>query len=127
MELFMVCGVGILGTVLALQFKSGHSEYSYYIAVATALLVLLGVISRLSEVYNSFMAFQLKVLNSSTISILIKIISLTYIADFASNVCKDAGYSSISGQIDVFGKLTVLALSLPILEEVLQNISVFLH
>ncbi|NLG04576.1 MAG: stage III sporulation protein AD, partial [Clostridia bacterium] len=118
MELFMICTISILGTVLALHLKTQRPEYSAYIAIITALIILVAVISRLSEVYKSFSAFQLKILNRSTISILIKIISLTYLADFASNVCKDAGYSGISGQIDVFGKLTVLVLSLPILEEV---------
>lgn len=47
-------------------------------------------------------------LKDSYLSILLKIIGITYIADFSSNVCKDAGYSAIAGQIEIFGKISIL-------------------
>ena len=36
-------------------------------------------------------------------------------AEFASGICKDAGYASLGKQIEIFGKLTILAVSMPVL------------
>ena len=46
---------------------------------------------------------------------LLKMTGITYSAEFASGICKDAGYSSLGKQIEIFGKLTILAVSMPIL------------
>ena len=57
---------------------------------------------------------------------LLKIVGITYIADFSSNLCKDAGYGAIAGQIEIFGKLSVLAISTPILMALLETVQSFL-
>ena len=54
-------------------------------------------------------------LKAGYIQTLMKIIGITYIAEFASDLCKDAGYQTIAGQIQIFGKLSVLAVSIPVL------------
>ncbi len=54
--------------------------------------------------------------------ILLKVIGITYICEFCSGICKDAGYSSIAGQIETFGKLSVLAAGMPILLAIIGSI-----
>ena len=39
------------------------------------------------------------------------------------HVSEDAGYKAIAGQIEVFGKLSVLAVSAPILLALLETVS----
>ena len=50
----------------------------------------------------------------------------TYIAEFASGICKDAGYQTIAGQIETFAKLTILALGMPVLTALLETVREFL-
>ena len=49
------------------------------------------------------------------LSALLKMAGITYIAEFASGICKDAGYGSLGTQIEIFAKLSILAVSMPIL------------
>ena len=58
---------------------------------------------------------------------LMKMIGITYIAEFASGICKDAGYGSLGGQIEMFGKLSMLAVSMPILLTLMETIRVFMR
>lgn len=44
--------------------------------------------------------------------VILKMVGITYIAEFASGICKDAGYQTIAGQIETFAKLTILALGM---------------
>ena len=55
-----------------------------------------------------------------------KIVGVSYIAEFASHVCRDAGYGAVGSQIEIFGKLTVLAVSMPILTALLETLNDFL-
>ena len=46
-------------------------------------------------------------IDSSYLTVLVKIIGITYIGQFSSAICKDAGYQMIGTQIDLFCKLSV--------------------
>ena len=56
---------------------------------------------------------------------LMKVIGITYICEFASGICKDAGYGSVAGQIEILGKLSVIFAGLPILFAVMEQIRNF--
>ena len=57
---------------------------------------------------------------------MLKMIGITYIAEFSSSICKDAGYQTIAVQIEIFCKLTILALGMPVLLALLETIQEFL-
>ena len=66
-------------------------------------------------------------INTDYISILLKMIGITYVAEFATGICKDAGYQTIANQIEIFTKLTILTFSMPVLEALLLTIKDFLQ
>lgn len=53
---------------------------------------------------------------------LLKMLGITYVADFSASVCREAGYGSVAGQIELFAKLSIVALSIPELWVLLQLI-----
>ena len=53
-------------------------------------------------------------------------LGITYVAEFSAGICKDAGYQTIALQIEIFGKLAVLVLSMPVLMALLNTIKDFL-
>ena len=62
----------------------------------------------------------------SYLSILLRVIGITYICEFSAGICKDAGYQSVAGQIEILGKLAVMFAGLPILFTVIEQIQSFL-
>ena len=58
--------------------------------------------------------------------VILKMIGITYISEFASAICKDAGYARIAGQIQVLAKLSILALGMPVLMAFLSTVEAFL-
>ena len=95
------------------QYRSWHADAS-----------LLGKISLLKDVLNE--VSNVVGLNSDYFKTLWKILGVTYAAEFSSAICKDAGYQTIALQIEVFAKITILVLSLPVLSALLQTIRGFL-
>ena len=119
--------IGIAGILMALQLKSLKPEYSAYLCLGVSLLIFAFVAEKLQMIIDGLQAIQNCLpLNAGYIQTLLKIIGITYIAEFASDLCKDAGYQTIAGQIQIFGKLSVLAVSIPILTALLDTIQTFL-
>ena len=65
-------------------------------------------------------------IDSAYMAAILKMIGITYIGQFSSGICKDAGYSAIAGQIELFCKLAIMAVSMPILMALLQTIQEFM-
>ena len=65
-------------------------------------------------------------MDQSYIGTLMKMLGITYVAEFSSSICKDSGYQTIATQIEIFGKLAVMLLSMPILMALLDTIKGFL-
>lgn len=119
--------IGIAGVLLALQFKNGKTEYGIYLSLGVSILIFLSIADRLSEVMGTIQTLSSYLsIGNVYMTTLFKMIGITYISEFAAAICKDAGYQTIASQIDVFSKLTILALSMPILATLLETIHSFL-
>ena len=118
---------GVVGTLLALQFKSGKSEYGIYVSLAVSLFLFLCMLSRLEIFVRTVkkIADYIK-LDAGQMSILLKMAGVTYVGEFASGICKDAGYSTTAAQIELFCKLSVMVLSMPVLMALLKTIQEFM-
>ncbi|MDF2803617.1 MAG: putative rane protein [Anaerocolumna sp.] len=119
--------VGMTVVLLAIIFKNNKSEYAIYVSLAGCLLIFFMGVSKLEIIINTIKKIQTYInLNESYIIILIKIIGITYIAEFAANICKDFGHTAIANQIELVGKLTILATGMPVLLALLDTINEFL-
>lgn len=118
--------LGIAGVLLALQLKAAGSEYAVFLCLGISILIFAAAADRLTVIMEAIRTIQENLpLNAGYIETLMKIVGITYIAEFASDLCKDAGYQAVAGQIQIFGKLSVLAVSIPILTALLDTIRTF--
>ena len=53
-------------------------------------------------------------------------VGITYIGQFSAGICRDAGHQATAGQIELFCKLSVMVLSIPVLMALLDTIQEFL-
>ena len=78
-----------------------------------------------SENYRKYSGEYLAV-SPVYIRILLRITGIAYICDFAACICKDAGYQAIAAQIELLGKLTIVVMSLPVLQTLMSAITEFI-
>lgn len=119
--------VGVLGALLAIQFKGGKTEYGIYMSVAVSILLFSCIIDRLELFVDAVTQIESYLdMDVGYLTTMLKMIGITYIAEFTSSICKDAGYQTIAVQIEIFSKLTILALGIPVLLALLETIQEFL-
>ena len=126
MDIVKIVLLSLAGIFLGVQLKGSRQEFSFYIGIVLSMIIfgagmdnLTAVLSELSKL-KGFMGEQY-----SYFSILLKVIGITYLCEFACSVCRDAGFSSVAGQIEIFGKLTVLLAGMPVILAVIQTIQEF--
>lgn len=84
------------------------------IGIAAGLIIFYFVLSQISVVIG-FLSEMLEMVSieETYFTQLLKMLGVAYSAEFASTICKDAGYQSIAGMIELFAKLSIVALSIP--------------
>lgn len=127
MSVIQIGILGVIGALFAVQFKNGKSEYGIYISVAISLIIFFSIISKLTVIIDAVKEISgYMSLNPSYVGTLIKMLGITYVAEFAAGICKDAGYQTIAVQVEIFSKLAILVLSMPVLAALLETIKEFL-
>ncbi len=127
MDIIKIAMIGLAGVLLAMQVREGRKEYEIYITMASGLCIFFFLITKLEVVIDALGRIQGYIkMDSKYVAIQLKMIGITYVAEFSSNLCKDAGYQAVAGQIEMFAKLSILVLSMPVLLALLETISQFL-
>lgn len=118
-----IAAIGIVAVLLALQFKGGKQEYGLYLVLAAGFLVFSGILSQLGGILSTIRGYLAGIsVSGEYMAILYKMIGIAYIAEFASGICKDAGYSFLAGQIELAGKVTILTISMPVMVAVFETL-----
>ncbi|GHU45166.1 stage III sporulation protein AD [Clostridia bacterium] len=127
MDMIKIALLGIGACLLAMQIKAGKPEFEHFITLAVCLCIFFFLLARLQLVVEALNRMQGFVkLDTKYMAILLKMIGITYVAEFSGNICKDAGYHAVASQIEMFGKLSVLAVSMPVLLGLMDLIGGFL-
>lgn len=110
--------------VFAITFtKQIKPELAIMITIVGSVVLLsyvLGVFNSIVVFYNQLIAKTN--INSMYFSILLKAIGIGYLVEFASGVCRDSGNSSIGDKVVLLGKISILSLSIPILQSIISII-----
>ncbi len=115
--------IGVMAVFLAIPLQKEKAEFGMLVIMAACLLLLSLSLGKMREVVDIVHQVEEYLGNSSMyVGILLKIIGITYVAEFGANLCNDAGYGAVANQIEFYGKLMILAVSIPILMTLIETI-----
>ncbi len=115
--------ISIAAMFLAMVAGAHKKEYAFLIVLCAALLIFSYGISRIQLIADQIEQFEQAVnLPGEYIAILLKMVGIAYLSQFAVSLCKDAGQGAIAGQVSFAGKISMLLVSLPILEGLVKTI-----
>lgn len=124
--MLQIAVIGVVTVLIALQFRNPKSEYGIVISISGCLIIMGFILNKLGGILRSVKQIQSYIgMEEEYYYILIKIIGITYLAEFASDICKETGYLSVGSFIELAGKLSIMALSMPIILALLDTIRLF--
>lgn len=125
MELFfMLAGVVLAGLFVSLLLKqSGLPVLSYLLALTVSALVLLRLLPLLAEIFVVFRRLAEGAgLSGQYLSIILKILAISYAAEFIASLCRDAGESAYAAKVELAGKISVMLLAVPVIVNILDAV-----
>lgn len=115
MSILTIGAAGITAVLLAVWLKGVRAEYALYMVLEAQILFMICGTGRLEVILDAMRRLEGYIkIDPAYLGALLKMVGITYVAEFASGICKDAGYSALGNQIEIFGKLSILGVSMPV-------------
>lgn len=123
MDIFKTVIFALASCILCVLLRQYKPEYSFAVSLAAGIIVLLYALPALTDIFKSISSFVEKAnVNTVYIKTAVKIMGLSYITQFASEMCRDAGENALASSVETGGKIIMLAVSLPIAEALFKLI-----
>ena len=124
MQIVKVIGVGLIGALVAGLLRQEKSELYIFAVIAAGALILIIILSSLTEVISQFgMLIGKSGVDESLFAGVLKIIGIGYITEYASALCNDYGVTSIGNKLQLSGKVAIFFMTMPIIVNLVDVIS----
>ncbi|NBD22692.1 stage III sporulation protein AD [Paenibacillus glycinis] len=123
MEIIQIVGLGLVSTVLVLVVREQKPMFAFLLAAFTGLFIFLFVIGKIETVIGVLEQLADRSgIPSIYLKTVLKIIGIAYIAEFGSQIVRDAGQESIASKIEFAGKILILVLAVPIISVIVETV-----
>ena len=119
MSVLKIASTAVCAVFFAMILKNAGSQLYVLVTMAVSVLIIIAVAGKISQItkLSSYLSNA-----GQYMALMIKIIGITYVVQFTSDLCRDSGYSALAGQVEVFGKITIAAVSIPVVSMLLETV-----
>lgn len=125
MDLFFgIIAIAIVGAFFSLFLRNSQIPFlAVIVSLVTAAIILLQVMPALLSIFDKIKDFTSTAdLQVDYIPLLLKIVAIAYIGEFAQDICEDAGEKGIGKKLELAVKIIIMLMALPLLEAVVTTI-----
>ncbi|WP_185762586.1 stage III sporulation protein AD [Bacillus methanolicus] len=123
MEIIQIAGIALISTFLALIVKEQKPNFAFLLIVFVGCTIFLFLVDQIYEIIHMIEKIAVNAnVNLIYVETILKIIGIAYIAEFATQITKDAGQGAIASKIELAGKILILAMAIPILTVLIETI-----
>lgn len=110
----------LISLALILLLKQYRPEFALLASVTSALILLIYGIAKAGEIISAVRGLTERAgIDEQNVMLVLKALGICYIVQIAKDVCADSGQTALSDRIDFIGKVTVVAMSLPLLTQII--------
>jgi len=121
-KLLPIVVFSVVITALMLTIKTKNQELSMLIGVGSVIAVLV-----LCVPYLQMISEKVRILSDSRFSegfsVIFKSVGIAVCTEIGSDTCKDAGNIALASQVELYGKLSIIAAAMPIFESFIGIVS----
>lgn len=121
MDVFQIAGLGIVASLVLLLLRRERPELALGATLVAGLLLFFMILPRISAAISVFGTLASESgLEPLYFGIILKVLAISYVADFGAAICRDAGEELMATRVEMAGKILILVSALPIVQEVLS-------
>ena len=123
-EIVKVIGIGLISLIIIIIIKQYKPEFAIYISIITGIIIFFVVTNKLYGIIDLLKTLSNKSgINNQFLELLLKITGIAFLAEFSINICKDSGEGAIASKIEIGTKIIIVAMSIPIISDLLEVIT----
>lgn len=127
-DVLKIIGIGFITAISAVILRTTKPEMSFAVTVTGVIVILMFVVEMLQDTMAIFTSIsQMTGVENGLLKSLLKIVGVGYLTEFGAGILTDFGSSTIADKVSLAGKLTIVLLSLPVVESLLGLINGFLQ
>jgi stage III sporulation protein AD len=122
-QVAQIVGLALIAAVLLVVVRQQRPELGLLLSVAAGAVIFLLVleqVGRVTEVLER-LASAARV-DRLYLGTLLKIIGVSYLAEFGAQVCRDAGEQAVASRVEMAAKVIIVVLALPIVVAVVDTV-----
>ena len=119
-----IAGIVIISLVLTVFLKGASKEIAIFITIAATVVLLAVVSGEMKEISQTLLDLSSNIDNGkSYIELLIKILGISLLSQFVSDLCSDCGENALASQSETVSKVIILIMIIPLFESVINIVS----
>lgn len=123
MDLFKLCALALIGICVTAFFKQARSEMLPVVRIAVLTVLAVCAITAAEPILTYlYRLTQLSILTSEHTKLLFKVAGISVLTHYCAELCRESGESEIASGVETVGKIQLLLLSLPLLEEIFSAV-----
>ena len=116
--------LGFSAMFLTLALKRVNVPAANVVVIATGVVILMLMHNEICEIVTMLKKLaERSNMPDGYIKLIIKVIGIGYITDFATSAIKDAGENALASKIEFAGKLSIVFLAMPLFTQLLDLIT----
>ncbi|MGI6030438.1 MAG: SpoIIIAC/SpoIIIAD family protein [Eubacteriales bacterium] len=120
-QMMRFAGMGLACALLCVMVRQQRPDFAALLSLACGVMLLSSACALLQPVLLSVQRLlQQANIQQEHFALLLKAIGITYLAQFASDVCMESGEKAIAGHIQLLSRVVILLMALPLYLAVFQ-------
>ncbi len=126
-EVIKIVGIAFVTAISTILLRSTKPELAFAVTVTGVVVCLIFLFDALKgsmQVLTSIS--ETTGVDNALIRVMLKIVGIAYVTEFSAGVLQDFGAASVADKVVLGGKLTILVMSFPIIQGLLELLKGFL-
>ncbi len=119
--------VAIICVFISSCVKPYNAEIANLVSVCGGVIIFLLCVDELKEIINYIVDIaNVSNINFDFLTIILKILGVGYVTEFASDIAEDFGNKTLSSKVLLGGKIVICGMTIPIIKKLLSMLLSFL-
>lgn len=117
MEFIKFATCAVVFCIVIMVVKNQEKQIGILLSIACSIILAMSVLSSAVSAFQQLSTvFEMAKIDTTLFESVLKIVGIAYIAELAGSVCEEAGTAMLASKVRIFGKITVLLQTIPLIE-----------
>lgn len=123
-----VCGICICTSLICKITERHAKEQAVMLSIVVCVLVFILMLSDIPVIFGKIDELIATAgVDSDYIKIIFKSLGICYLTQFSADICRDCKENAAASAVEIFGKIQLVLISIPLFESLIENILVIME